>query len=227
MPSASRGSGESARRRGLPASTMPRDRVGQVQLALGVARLELLERRPERGRRGRRRSTSSTSPIASCSGVASAASTIARELADLVAHDPAVGCGSRRARRRARSPPPPPRGASERAREKLGRQERRVAGEHEHVAVAAERRARPSARRRRCRAARAGPRPRRSPNASAVSGEATTTSRSAPSGRAASITQSTMRRPSSGCRCFGSAERMRVPRPPAITTAASLVGITG
>ena len=64
---------------------------------------------------------------------------------------------------------------------------------------------------------------RRSPsNASAVSGEATTTSGSAPSGRAASTTQSTIRRPRIGCRCFGVAERMRVPRPPAMTTAASL-----
>ena len=63
-------------------------------------------------------------------------------------------------------------------------------------------------------------------NAEAVSGEATTTSRAGSSGRAASTTQSTMRRPRIGCRCFGSAERIRVPSPPAITTAASLVGIT-
>ena len=63
--------------------------------------------------------------------------------------------------------------------------------------------------------------------ASAVSGEATTTSGSGSSGAAAATTQSTMRRPSNGCRCLASEERMRVPRPPAITTAASLVGITG
>ena len=43
-----------------------------------------------------------------------------------------------------------------------------------------------------------------------------------PSGRAASSTQSTIRRPRIGCRCFGTAERMRVPSPPAITTAASV-----
>ena len=55
-----------------------------------------------------------------------------------------------------------------------------------------------------------------------LSGEATTTSGSGPSGRAASSTQSTIRRPRSGCRCFGVAERMRVPSPPAITTAASV-----
>ena len=54
----------------------------------------------------------------------------------------------------------------------------------------------------------------------ALSGDETTTSGSAPSGRAASTTQSTIRRPSSGCRCFGAAERIRVPSPPAITTAA-------
>ena len=59
-------------------------------------------------------------------------------------------------------------------------------------------------------------------NWSAVSGEATTTSGSAPSGRAASTIQSTIRRPRIGCRCLGVAERMRVPRPPAMTTAASL-----
>ena len=59
-------------------------------------------------------------------------------------------------------------------------------------------------------------------NASAVSGETTTTSGSAPSGRAASTTQSTIRRPRIGWRCFGVAERMRVPRPPAMTTAASV-----
>src|SRR4051794_31957204 len=41
-----------------------------------------------------------------------------------------------------------------------------------------------------------------------------------PTSRAACTTQSTMRRPSSGCRCFGVALFMRVPRPPAITTAA-------
>ena len=61
----------------------------------------------------------------------------------------------------------------------------------------------------------------------AESGEATTTTGSAPASRAASITQSTTRRPSSGCRCFGTDDRMRVPSPPAITTAARLfVGVT-
>ena len=53
-------------------------------------------------------------------------------------------------------------------------------------------------------------------------GDATTTNGSAPSGRAASTIQSTIRRPRIGCRCLGVAERMRVPRPPAMTTAASL-----
>ena len=38
------------------------------------------------------------------------------------------------------------------------------------------------------------------------------------------ITQSTMRRPSSGCRCFGVAERIRVPSPAAMTTAARSFG---
>src|SRR5487761_993952 len=54
----------------------------------------------------------------------------------------------------------------------------------------------------------------------ALSGDATTTIRATPASRAAAITQSTMRRPRSGCRCFGVALFMRVPRPPASTTAA-------
>src|SRR5207237_8497061 len=53
-----------------------------------------------------------------------------------------------------------------------------------------------------------------------VSGEAVTTTGSAPASRAARMTQSTILRPSSGCRCFGVAECMRVPSPPAMTTAA-------
>src|SRR5207247_1645975 len=57
-------------------------------------------------------------------------------------------------------------------------------------------------------------------SASAASGERTTTSGSAPSGRTASTTQSTRRRPSSGCRCFGVADFILVPRPAAMTTAA-------
>src|SRR5438067_900628 len=63
--------------------------------------------------------------------------------------------------------------------------------------------------------------------ASSVCGEVTTTSGSAPSARAVSITQSTSRRPSSGWRCFGVSERIRVPRPAAMTTAASLRSFTG
>src|SRR5262249_50081921 len=56
-------------------------------------------------------------------------------------------------------------------------------------------------------------------NAPLVSGAATTTSGSAPTSRAAASTQSTIRRPSSVCRCLGVAERIRVPRPAAMTTA--------
>ena len=48
-------------------------------------------------------------------------------------------------------------------------------------------------------------------NSSAVSGEATTTSGSAPSGRAASTIQSTIRRPRIGCRCLGVAESIACP----------------
>ena len=41
--------------------------------------------------------------------------------------------------------------------------------------------------------------------------------------RTPSITQSTMRRPRIGWRCFGTSERIRVPRPAAITTAPSVL----
>src|SRR3954454_3452822 len=56
-------------------------------------------------------------------------------------------------------------------------------------------------------------------NLSAASGEVTTTTLATPASRAACTTQSTSRRPSSGCRCFGVALFIRVPRPAAITTA--------
>ena len=43
---------------------------------------------------------------------------------------------------------------------------------------------------------------------------------------AAWSTQSTIRRPSTGCRCFGTADRIRVPRPAAMTTAAIGMSLT-
>src|SRR6266511_6257565 len=64
-------------------------------------------------------------------------------------------------------------------------------------------------------------------NASLPSGEVTTTSGLASSARAASTTQSTIRRPRSVWKCFGIAERIRVPRPPARTTAAGLDELIG
>ena len=60
----------------------------------------------------------------------------------------------------------------------------------------------------------------------AVAGDATTTRGSAPAARAAASTQSTIRRPSTGCRCFGSDDFMRVPSPAAITAAAIGVSVT-
>ena len=106
---------------------------------------------------------------------------------------------------------------------------RRVAGEDEHVA-----RRDPRARARAQRTA--------SPVPSGCSCTATSTParrrrrssaarRRRRSGRrraraAAASTQSTMRRPSTGCRCFGTAERMRVPSPAAITAAAIGVSVT-
>ena len=59
-----------------------------------------------------------------------------------------------------------------------------------------------------------------------VFGDATTTIGCAPVSRAAAMTQSTMRWPSSGCRCFGVADFMRVPSPPARTTAAVSGAVT-
>src|SRR5215216_5954889 len=49
--------------------------------------------------------------------------------------------------------------------------------------------------------------------------------REGPVAATASSTQSSMRRPSSGWRCFGVSERMRVPRPPAMTRAARFVSL--
>ncbi len=56
---------------------------------------------------------------------------------------------------------------------------------------------------------------------SSASGGVTTTSRDAPASRAASSTQPRIGRPQVACRTFGSADRMRVPFPPAITMQAS------
>src|SRR3954471_22467644 len=57
-------------------------------------------------------------------------------------------------------------------------------------------------------------------NAWTASGATTSTSGSAPVGCTAATTQSTRRRPSSGCKCFGVADFIRVPRPAAMITAA-------
>src|SRR5438132_1421367 len=61
---------------------------------------------------------------------------------------------------------------------------------------------------------------------SAESGDATTTTRSTPASCADFTTQSTILRPSRGCKCFGVALFMRVPRPPAITTAARVFAMS-
>ena len=59
-----------------------------------------------------------------------------------------------------------------------------------------------------------------------AAGDATTTSGEAPASRPLTITQSTMRRPRIGWKCLATALFMRVPRPPAITIAASGVSVT-
>src|SRR3954447_19176366 len=60
-----------------------------------------------------------------------------------------------------------------------------------------------------------------------VAGATTSTSGSGPSGWTAATTQSTRRRPSSGWRCFGVADFIRVPRPAAMMTAARSLIATG
>ena len=103
----------------------------------------------------------------------------------------------------------------------LGRSARGVAGEHEHVAgEALERVAR------RADGVAGAARllldgdlePVESPRV--VRARRRRRPASTPASCAAPITQSTIRRPSSGCRCFGVALFMRVPRPAAMTTAA-------
>src|SRR4029079_2940552 len=61
--------------------------------------------------------------------------------------------------------------------------------------------------------------------ASSVAGAVTTTG-VAPASRAASITQSTILRPSSACRGFGVADRIRVPRHAAMSTAEEACVVT-
>ncbi len=208
------------------------DRVGEVELALGVLRLEPVERRPERvgaedvDRRVRPRRSRARSGVAS------------RRLDDRARP---------RRRRRARcgrscgasagsnestvAAAPLARDARDELLEQLGRQERRVAGEDEHVAGEALERA--------ARAARTaspvpsgvlldGDRARRS-NASAAVGRGDDDERV---GAERPRPPRAPSRPSAGRAAGGgasaTAERIRVPRPAAMTTAASRVGsVTG
>ena len=62
---------------------------------------------------------------------------------------------------------------------------------------------------------------------SRAAGEAMTTSGLAPASRPVSMIQSTIRRPRISWKCFGTADFIRVPSPPAITTAARGVSATG
>ena len=206
------------------------DRVGQVELALGVVRLEPLERRPERlgaedvdRRVAPRRSRSS-------SGVASRASTIRAHAVRAVADDAPVAArvgGIAREDRRGRAAP---RGASPTSSpQQPGGQQRRVAREHEHVAgVAGESRRAPSGPRRPVPSgcswiATSTP---LAANWSRAAGEATTTTGSAPASRPPRSPS----RPCGGRGAGGSASARpsasRVPSPPAMTTAASGVSVT-
>ena len=201
--------------------------VGQVELALDVVRLEPVERRPEQ---------------VAAEDVDRGVALLDRELLGrgVAGLDDPLDrsvrrrgrCGRTRgrprARRRGRSQRRPRRGAPRRApraaRSSGAACRRRGRG---RARRSPPRPPAPSGRHRLCRAPAPEPRRRVSPNSSRLSGEAITTSGSGPSGRAASSTQSTIRRPRIGCRCFGVDERMRVPSPPAITTAAIEVSVTG
>ena len=227
-PSASSGSSAATVATGRPVGDEVADGVRQVELALGVVGVE--------PRRGRAQSAAAREDVDRRVQLADRELLGARRRAprrsratapDVVAHDAAVrerlgplDREERHARRRRA------RCSSTSALEHLGREERRVAGEHEHVAVEAVERRRA--------AATASPVPRgsawtaSSPPASerrarpARSGEQTTTSgvrperparRRAPSRRA--------RRPEQRVEVLRAAGRIRVPRPAAMTTAAS------
>ena len=196
--------------------------VGEVELALGVVRLEPLERRPEhlgaedvdRGvalARARAAPASRRRPRRSPGRSPSAVADDAAVGADVGGLEGEHGRGGLLAPVRRdellRAAPRSSSGVSpERTSTLSAPLSDGLAGRADGVAGAE--RAAP------------GRRPPRRRTRRGVSGEATTTSGVGPSGRAASSTQSTMRRPRIGCRCFGMAERMRVPSPPAITTAA-------
>ena len=196
--------------------------IGQVELALGVDGLQAPERRPEQVAPGRRRSRSSPR----------------RSRAARVTHRPprrstrdrrrrhgrsARSCGCRPGRTRARLRRRPASDASSTAPGASSVVSSGVSPERTSTSSApTDRLARRTAPHPLSRAACFCTAVVNPANWSAVSGETTTTSESGSSGRAASTIQSTIRRPRIGCRCLGIAERMRVPRPPAMTTAASL-----
>ena len=233
-PSASSGSSAATRRPRPPGRDEVADGVGQVELALGVlrrraarapsrrsagredvdGRVQLADRallvggvallddraRPARRRPGRCARTAAARPVSTVSTVTAAPSR-------------AVGL--------------------DQALKRRGGEQRRVAREDEHVAVEV-------ARAPRSPVAAASPVPR----ASGLHGDlplarelvlacrARRRARAgrAPSARAASTGQSTRRRPSSGWSCFGRSDFIRVPRPAAMTSAASgevTVGMAG
>ena len=192
-----------------PSSTRMRDRVGEVELALGVvARRASRATRQSVAARRRRSRSSARGSRSSLRRTRRVSSTIARHAPSRAADDPAVGSGAVGLERE--DVPRRPRRScvvDERARgarrSSSGVSPRRARARRRRSPRAPRARRR---RRRRCRAAAPGPRPSTPSYASCVSGEATTTTGSAPTSRAAAITQSTMRRPSSGWRCFGTAD---------------------
>ena len=217
--------GGDVNRDGLAGGDEEPDRVGQVDLALSVLRLDAIERRPEgfppedvdRGvrlaqsellRRRVPRLDDSLEPAVGSADEPAVVPRIGVLEPSTVAAVPAARCAATSSRRSSavRSTASPARTRTSSAR--------------------------PSSMLRAARAASPVPsgcswtatsKPSKSP---LVPGAATTTTGAAPASTAAPSTQSTRRRPSTGWRCFGTAERIRVPRPADITTAAIGVSVT-
>ena len=227
IPSTSNGSRRHVHGDGLAVGDEQAERVGDVELALRVVRLETVEYRPELlGAEDVDAGVHLAELVLLGRGVGRLDD--AGEPPGAVAHDPPVPARVLRLEGQHRAG-----GALAAVRLDESADERRgqggdVAVEHEHVAGRISERGSGGAhgvaraeRHARCTATSTPS------NESAVSGEATTTTRSTPAARAACTTQSTIRRPSNGCRCFGVALFMRVPRPPAITTAARSFAMSG
>ncbi len=164
IPSGASSSGQTHAAARPPRGDDVRDRVGQVQLALRVVRVEPVERRPQRPGTRTRRSRSSARGSRAARGDASRSSTIASTVPSARAHDPTVRQRTRRLEGEDRHRRLPAARAGRRARagarrRAAARRRRARARDPSKPASAAA----PRRRRRRFRAAAPGPRRRRRP----------------------------------------------------------------